>query len=139
VHRKLKFLCRVFSVAVHPERKPVLFCKLKFSSISCGCDYLMRELGAERHFPFNHKYSEVILWTKYKRIFIVCAIMRIIVLLLLLVLLQSELFIARSQYYYKVWNIKLYRIIGPYNDAEIRLCSVSRSLMEIRCRCYQWI
>lgn len=38
VHRKLKFLCRVSSVIVHPERKPVLFRKLKCSSISCGGD-----------------------------------------------------------------------------------------------------
>jgi hypothetical protein len=34
VHRKLKFLCRVCSVIVHPERKPVLFRKLKRLSIS---------------------------------------------------------------------------------------------------------
>jgi len=61
VNRKLKFLCRVCSVIVHPERKSVLFRKLKCSSISCGCDCLVRESVADRHFPFNYKYSEVIL------------------------------------------------------------------------------
>ena len=50
-----------------------------------------------------------------------------------------NLYRTKLKYYNKVWNIKFYRIIGLYNDGEIRLRSVSRSLMEIRCRCYQWI
>lgn len=69
LHSKLKFLCRVSSVIVHSDRKPVLFRKLKCSSISCGGDYLMRESGAERNFTFNHKYSEVLLLPKHRRIF----------------------------------------------------------------------